>query len=230
MQIKTVAFDVGHTLVRYNNPLNWKKLYIPALKQAAEKSRLILPESAFKEAALILSKYNTRENPREKEVSSAIIFEEILNAWGGSSNLLDPVRSAFYGFFQANAVCYGDAAGTLQALQDNGIKTAALTDVAYGMDNAYALRDIRELQPYLDVVLTSVDVGYRKPHKAGFLKLMEQLDVSANEMLYVGDEKKDIAGAKTLGIGSVLICREKEPPDWGQTFTIAKLSEICTLV
>ena len=24
MKIKAVSFDIGHTLVKYNNPLNWK--------------------------------------------------------------------------------------------------------------------------------------------------------------------------------------------------------------
>lgn len=30
--IKAVVFDIGHTLVHYKNPLNWRILYEPALK------------------------------------------------------------------------------------------------------------------------------------------------------------------------------------------------------
>lgn len=33
--IKAIGFDVGHTLINYRNPLNWRALYRPALEQAA---------------------------------------------------------------------------------------------------------------------------------------------------------------------------------------------------
>ncbi|MEA4965600.1 MAG: HAD family hydrolase [Oscillospiraceae bacterium] len=230
MKIKAVSFDVGNTLVRYNNPLNWKTLYIPALEQVVEQCRIRLPEDGIEQAASVLTKYNTRENPREKEVSSETIFKEILDVWGQPYHLLPPVKSAFYGFFQADAVCYEDAVDTLQVLRSKGVKVGALTDVAYGMDDSFSLQDIAAIQPLFDLVLTSVDVGYRKPHKAGFLKLLQEFHVSPSQMMYVGDEQKDIVGANSLGIVSVLINRDRTPPDWGQTHNIQSLQDLCQLI
>lgn len=58
------------------------------------------------------------------------------------------------------------------------------------------LKDFAMLTDYIDLILTSVDVGYRKPCKEGFLKTAECFNILPNEMIYVGDEEKDIVGAK----------------------------------
>lgn len=229
MRIKAVSFDIGHTLVRYNNPLNWKALYEPALRQVLERCG-IAGDAGLKAAEAILLRYNTRENPRETEVDSSTIFREILGVWGQPEEKLDAAKSAFYGFFQAGAVCFEDTEDALRTLRAAGMKLGALTDVAYGMDSAYALRDIAGIRHYFDLTLTSVDVGYRKPHGAGYERLLRAFCVYPAEMLYVGDEEKDIAGANALGIVSALICRNGEPADWGQQFTVRSLAELPALV
>lgn len=226
MKIKAVSFDIGHTLVRYQNPLNWKSLYGPALEQVAEKCGMDLTDEYRKAAVTILTKYNTRENPREREVTSDRIFTEIFDAWKQPYDKLESAKVAFYRFFQADAVCYEDVVETLRYLRSVGVKMGALTDVAYGMDNSFALQDIATIQPYFDVILTSVDVGYRKPNAAGFLMLLKVLGVSPSQMLYVGDEQKDIVGANALGIVSVLIDRHGTSADWGQKYTVPSLLHI----
>ncbi len=230
MNMKAVAFDIGYTLVRYNNPLNWKSLYEPALRHAFQKCGLDLPAKEIQIAAAILIKYNTRENPREKEVASAIIFTEILDALRLPHSLLETVKKAFYGFFQSGAVCYEDVLPALRRLQSANMKLGVLTDVAYGMDNVFSLRDIANIKKFFDVVLTSVDVGYRKPNPAGFTALLRAFDDSPPQMIYVGDEKKDIAGANALGIVSVLIDRKGASPDFGQKYTIQSLMELEEIV
>lgn len=230
MQIRAVSFDIGHTLVRYNNPLNWKALYAPALRQMGEAIAIEMPTECVRAASDILSRYNTREHPREKEVCAADIFGEILNCLGVPLERMDAAMAAFYSFFQAEACCYDDVERTLHDLREQGIRLGALTDVAYGMENAFSMRDIAPIHQYFDKVFTSVDVGWRKPNKAGFLMLLDALGVQAAEMLYVGDEEKDIAGANAVGISPVLVCRAGNPPDWGQRFTVRSLAEVCKLV
>ncbi len=226
MRIQAVSFDIGGTLVKYNSPLNWEPLYEPALKQACESCGLPLSQERIKTAINVLAKYNTRENPREREVDSQTIFKEIFDAWNRPYDGLDAVRAAFYGFFQADAVCYGDAEEALRRLKLAGLKIGALTDVAYGMDNSFSLRDIAPIRHYFDIILTSVDVGYRKPHAAGFSALLNAFKIPPSHMIYVGDEQKDIAGANALGVVSALIDRNGAPPDWGQSFTVQSLLDV----
>jgi len=230
MKIKAVSFDIGNTLVNYSNPLNWKSMYTPALRRVMEQCGLGVTDEMLGRAAAILARYNTRENPREKEVTADVVFGEILDAWDTGHAFLGKAKAVFYSFFQADAVCYEDAPETLGRLKDRGIKIGVLTDVAYGMENLLSLRDIAPIRKYIDLALTSVDIGYRKPNKAGYLKLLDSFRLLPPEMIYVGDEEKDIAGANNLGVVSVLVSRSGGVPDFGQKHTVFKLVDICSLI
>lgn len=190
MEIKAVSFDIGHTLIKYNNPLNWKSLYKPALVQVLEKCQFPESENHLQKAISVLSKYNTRENPRENEVNSEVIFSEIFDLWNQPYDLLALAKETFYGFFQAESICYDDT---------------------------------------VDVVFTSVDIGFRKPNKAGFIRLLQAFDITPSQMIYIGDEEKDIVGANALGIVSVLINRNGDCPNWSQNFTAHSLLDIQNL-
>lgn len=75
--IKAVVFDIGHTLVHYKNPLNWRSLYEPALQNVAQICNYQLTEDNYADAISILCEYNTRINPREKEVSADHIWSKM---------------------------------------------------------------------------------------------------------------------------------------------------------
>ena len=229
-RIQAMGFDVEHILVRYNNPLNWKGLYEPALRRVLAAYQLPENPARLEAAVRILLKYNTRENPREYEVSSEVIFQEIFEAWGENHRDFSQAKSAFYGFFQAAAVCYEDAAQTLRELCARGIRLGFLTDVAYGMDDAYALQDIAQIAHFFSAGLTSTNVGFRKPNAAGYEHLARALGVAPCEMLFVGDEEKDILGANRAGMVPVLIHRSDTAKNWGQAHTISNLDELLTLI
>ncbi len=226
MKIKAVSFDIGHTLVKYNNPLNWKALYKPAFKHISDALDLGFTQNDIRVASKVMSKYNTRQHPRENEINATIIFADIFNALDMPNVRLDGVLDAFYGFFQNGACLYDDAIDTLKALKSMDLKLGVLTDVAYGMGNKYSLSDIKDINDYFSIILTSVDVGYRKPNAAGFNMLLQAFHLHPYEMIYVGDEQKDIDGANELGIVSALINREGKAPKWGQKYTIRSLLEL----
>lgn len=228
-EIKAIGFDVGHTLIKYNNPLNWQGLYRPGLEHAAAAANITLSEDMIFAAIDVLLKYNTRVNYREWETTSDCIFNEILKRWGIQTDLYT-IKSGFYSFFKADAEPYPETIETMEKLKQYGIKTGILTDVAYGMDNVFSLEDISVLSDFIDIAITSVDVGYRKPNSAGYLKLLESLEIYPDEMIFIGDEEKDIIGAKKLGIVSALINRSKEIKDFGQDYTLESLSGIFSIL
>ena len=230
MDIKAVVFDVGHTLIYYNHQLSWQTLYPPAIKQVMKACNVDYTKEADENAQKILTKYNTRVNFREYEVSSDIIFSEILNTWRINIDNLENAKQAFYGYFQQGAVCYDDTEYTLQSLKRREIKIGVLTDVAYGMDNKYALKDLIPIQKYIDICLTSTDVRYRKPNKTGYLMLQKYFDVPFEQIVFVGDEEKDIVGANNAGMISVLINRTDTDKNYLQNYTINTLSEILELI
>lgn len=227
--MKAIGFDVGHTLIKYNNPLNWQGLYRSGLEYAAAAANITLSEDMILAAADVLLKYNTRVNYREWETTSDCIFNEILKRCGMQTDLYT-IKSGFYSFFLADAEPYPETIDTMKKLKQYGIKIGVLTDVAYGMDNVFSLEDISVLSDFIDVAITSVDVGYRKPNSAGYLKLLDSLGIYPNDMIFIGDEEKDIIGAKKLGIVSALINRSKEIKDFGQDYTLESLSGIFSIL
>lgn len=228
-EIKAIGFDVGHTLIKYKNPLNWQGLYRSGLEHAAAAADITLSEDMLIAATDVLLKYNTRVNYREWETTSDCIFNQILKSWGIQTDLY-ALKSGFYSFFKADAEPYPETIDTMEKLKQHGIKIGILTDVAYGMDNEISLEDISILSDYIDIAITSVDVGYRKPNSAGYVKLLESLEIFPNGMIFIGDEEKDIIGAQKLGIVSALINRSKEIKDFGQDYTLESLSDILSIL
>jgi putative hydrolase of the HAD superfamily len=121
---------------------------------------------------------------------------------------------------------YEDTILTLQKLKEKDFKIGILTDVPYGMGKEYVLKDIAQFKEYVDVILTSVEVGYRKPNVQGYKELSSKLCVSESDMIFIGDESKDIIGANNAGMFSVLINRTNEVFNYGQKKTIKSLVEL----
>lgn len=227
---KAIVFDIGETLVRYNIPLNWSLLSKPALECVAKHCDMVLSDEDIKSAQIVLNKYNTRLNPREYEVSSDDIFSEIIKCWNISENYIDIVKEGYYSYFRRDAKVFDDVPDILSALKRLGIKTATLSDVAYGMDNVYALEDISEVISLIDFPLTSNDVGYRKPNPTGLLMLSNMLGVNPQEIIFVGDEEKDMTCAANAGVCGVLINRTEDKKEYGQRFEIKSMKKLIDLI
>lgn len=228
--IQAIVFDIGQTLAYYPIPLNWSALYRPAFERIAEIFGLKISEEEYSHIAQTLAKYNTRINPREVEVSSDTVFRELLEGTNISIGLLNDIKREFYQFFRNDVVIYDEVEDTLKELKSRGIKTATLSDVAYGMDNEFALSDISGVINYIDIPYTSNDAGYRKPGSKGFLLLSEKMNVDITEMAFVGDEKKDIECAKNAGTLAVLINRTGEEKNYGQDYTVSSLDELLKIL
>ena len=228
--IKAVVFDIGQTLIEYNKPLNWSKSYRPALERAAKACNINLSEMDFQKAVNVLSTYNTRINPREYEVSSNKIFAEIFEKLAVPQSHFELLKSEFYAFFNNETSVFEDIIPVLKQLNANGIVLATLSDVAYGMDNEFALADISEIKDYIQYPVTSNDVGLRKPNTKGLLFLSEKMNIPLSQMVMVGDEEKDIICANNAGVYSVLINRSKELKDFGQMKSIHTMLELPEIV
>ena len=230
MSIKAIGFDIGGTLVNYNKPLNWSASYYDAIKYMCEENNLEFNENRFNLAKEVLEKYNTRVNPREKEVTSDIIFGEIFEKWNEPKSKIYESKKAFYTFFQRETNLYEDAKKLLEYCYENHILCAVYTDVAYGMDDEFSLKDIEEFKKYINLKLTSENVGYRKPNKKCFEIMLEKFNCKPQEIFYVGDEEKDIIGPKTVGMTSILINRENKEKNFNQDYTVTDLTEIIDII
>ena len=224
--MKAIVFDIGQTLTYYPVPLNWSKLYRPAFGSVAEKLGIQFTEEEYTHFGEVLTKYNTRINPRDKEYSSDTIFTEILENTTVDKSLMQDIKREFYSYFRVDTNVYPEAEDALMKIKEMGILTATLSDVPYGMDNELALGDIGPLIKYIDLPYTSNDTGYRKPCKEGLLMIAYKLGIDPSEMAFVGDENKDMECARNAGVKAILINRTDEKKDFGQDIVISDLNEL----
>lgn len=226
--MKAIGFDLGKTLIDYKDvPSSWQSLYHEALTDVAVKCGCKVTNDLIEKGKQVLTKYNTRINPRLTEVASETIFREILAFWGLSTgDYLEIAESAFFTYFRKELVVFDDTLRILQFLKDKNIKIGVLTDVPYGMSHKFLELDLAPIAEYIDVVLSSVDVGVRKPDRKGYMDLAAGLHVNACDMAFVGDEEKDIKGADKAGMFSVLIDRSGRSAGYGENKRIASLLEL----
>jgi len=230
-----VGFDLGDTLCEYAGvPLNWEREYSAALAAVAGACGRELTSERLRSGTGVLLRYNTRRTPRpdDREFSAEHIFRELLESWGVPLEFLDGSIAAFFRHFRQSLRAFPESADVLAKLRRFGIPTGVLTDVPYGMPRRLVLADLLEAGlPIPDErIITSTVVGHRKPHPAGFLALARDLGVPCDQLMYVGNERKDVDGGNAAGCQTVLLWRAlDEAPAWSQAFTIRSLEELFRL-
>ena len=225
---------MGDTLVFYRDtPLNWAALYPDALRSVAAVCGFSPTTEQLAAAGQSLARYNTRIVPRTSEVRAEEILSSILRVWGiDASAQVQPAIRAFFTFFRQRLSVYAETIPVLTSLRERGILIGILTDVAYGMPREFVQQDLNDagISGLSDVLLTSVDAGMRKPEAAGYIALAARLGVALQEMLYVGNEPKDVIGASRAGVLAVFLDREGRGDNYGQQFTISTLNGIAEII
>ncbi len=228
--IRAVGFDIGDTLLFYGDtPLDWSSRYPEALAAVATACAVSPTPAEFAAASAILLEYNTRVRPRAHEVTAEEIFTRVLSTWSVNSfERMTLAIDAFFTFFQQQMRAFPETVEVLRALRAADLRLGALTDVPYGMPHRFVGRDLvgAGVAELLDAVVTSAMVGVRKPETAGYHSLAAALGVEPGEMLYVGNEPKDVIGARRAGVRSAFLDRARAGGDHGQEFTIDSLVAI----
>ena len=226
MKIKAICFDLGETLIYSGNPPSWSSNYKNALAKGFNSIKKSPTEEDYNNCIKILTKYNTREYPRELEIKSEKIFDEIMRELKIRISDKNIFEDEFFGYFLQNNRLYDDTKDVLEDIKKYNLKTGILTDVPYGRVKGFIAEDIIEINKNIDIILSSVDVGYRKPNISGYIMLAKKLKIETNQMIYIGNEEKDIIGANNAGIISVLINRTDEKLNYGENYQFKNLKEM----
>jgi len=215
-QIKAIGFDLFNTLITADRQALNEAM--SRLTHSLQQSGLALEQEAFKkahrEAALRFIKETRR---RGRETHNRFWISAALETQGYNVQPDDPrIAKAVSAYFSAFPEHCHLIPGTSEML--GTLKGSYRLGLLSNFTHAPAAREIIDgvgLAPFFDVVVISGELGYCKPHPLIFRRLIEQLRVKENQILYVGDDPEpDITGAQRAGLRPIWMTyvRDKNLP------------------
>jgi len=120
---------------------------------------------------------------------------------------LEPALRAFGDHYRAfngkSSLPYPGVVEGLQRLRAASLKLACVTNKARAFTTP--LLEATGLAPLLDAVVTSDDVGRRKPHPEPYLRACKDLGVSPDQALVIGDSANDAEAGRAAGCRVLLV-------------------------
>lgn len=228
--IKAVFFDWFNTLADFEPPRH--QLYSQALGEFG----IELPPQKIKRGILIADQHYFEENAKspvekrspEERTEVYLHYPKAILAEAGVKvpkelplKILKTVSQQFKGVTFA---LFDDVIPTLKMLKQQIIILGLITNLA--KDVNLICRQLG-LEPYIDFVVTSQEVGVDKPKPPIFLAALDKAKVNASETIHVGDQYKfDVVGARGVGITPILIDRYDTYPGVSDCSRIHSLTEV----
>ncbi len=202
----TVIFDVGGTLVGFEDDASFAEFL----------STVDVPHRFVSPTDLRLSMLHTLSLRRHELVGLGLDDESINYWWLTIFEDLFPhspsTAKRMWGLFKNNYFdsLFSDSIPILELLKKRGVPLGIVSN--YGTHLLDLLPKL-EIFDYFGFIIVSAIVGVTKPHPKIFEMAIEEAGVSADQILYVGDNViDDIEGANDVGIDAVLINRPGREP------------------
>ncbi len=228
--IKAVFLDWFNTLARYEPPR--EELYSRALQEFGievspkELIRGILAADSYFFEENAISPVHKRDPKEQAEVW--MHYQSIILAEAGVKvtkelplKIMKKMQQLYKG---VTFTLFDDVLSTLKELKEQGFILGLLTNLTNDV-NSICRR--LGLEPYLNFVVSSGEVGVDKPDPRFFLAALKQAAVEPQEVIHVGDQYKiDIEGARRVGITPILIDRYNLYPEVSDCPRIHSLAEL----
>lgn len=137
-----------------------------------------------------------------------VLMECSLRAAGEENpERLDEAMERYGRIFDANCTYhvtpYAGVVGMLKDLKERGIRLGVLSNKPHQQ----TVKVVREIfgDGIFDCVQGQQETVARKPDPAGVLRLMEEMQVTGEECLYVGDSEVDIRTGRNAGVKTISV-------------------------
>ncbi|HEX3807352.1 MAG TPA: HAD-IA family hydrolase [Gaiellaceae bacterium] len=204
--LRAVVFDVDFTIARPGPDLGPE-----GYRRLGERHGLTLDPERYEQArraALVdLKKHPELDHDEEIWIR---FTQRIIEGMGGAGDTYAAAVEMERAWSHVHHFeLYEDAPPVLDALRARGLKLGLLSNTERDLDEFVAHHRLS-----VDAVLTSRSHGKTKPHETIFRRILELLDVRAEEALMVGDTlEDDVEGATAVGMRAVLVDRDGRYPE-----------------
>jgi putative hydrolase of the HAD superfamily len=136
----------------------------------------------------------------------------VLAETGVPAHAMDEVCAARQEFVRGCLVPRPGAADTLRRLREDGLKVGLITVCSEDVETLWPESEFAGL---FDAEIFSSRIGISKPDPRIYLACCDELGVSPEDSVFVGDGANDeLDGARRVGMQAILIHRPGEDPPW----------------
>lgn len=214
-KIKCVLFDLGSTLIEYENN-RWDEMSLMALQAGYRYlQRIIDPLPSMEK---ITDEYlKIRDSNREysgrtlEEWNVPDKIAELFETVGikNDEKIISKFFSKYYKVISDQLTIFDDTVEVLEQLKKAGLKIGLVSNTIFPeSDHKDDLKRFGIIE-YFDFMIFSSSFGYRKPHRLIYEKAIELSGCKAEQSIFVGDRyEEDYFGPRENGIFSILKFRE----------------------
>ncbi len=213
---KWIVFDIDGTLIHYyTNEQEFKRL----LKKAVSTTLSFLQTAGFRNISKIGLWERVESENREQLTGEVRLLENRLqHVFQLDPKLLTPsfqfqLAKQFLQPFFTQSRLYSEVQSVLSTLKQRKFTLAILANTLWDSPTELWKQELQryEISHYFEHMFFARDIGWRKPAAKIFEHLMNELAVTPEEILVVGDDpREDIIGANKVGIDAVLVDRHNQ--------------------
>jgi len=227
--IKAVFFDIGNTL--YNVEIKDSPLWCNAISEKLRDLGINVSVNdvlnAFK---------NAREELKTLFAPNELWYLAILSLTLKRLGIVPKPKIAmivykvFTKTFSESFKLKAKAEEALRTLKDMGLRIGIISNSSSN-DVVYEALVKDDLEKYIDVLVTSQQISWKKPSPRIFHYACELLSVKPQEAIHVGDDPyADILGSKKAGLVAIQILTKNNKPSPYADFVVHNLSEIPEII
>jgi HAD superfamily hydrolase (TIGR01549 family) len=233
MRVRAVLFDLGNTLLEYAAPAPWREVLpklleriVPVVQERCGEVGMDPAEFGVRVAEVVSGEKARGLEHRGQAWHFAERLQEGLGEVGltADEETLEALTDAFYEPIRAVTRPYADTTESLERIGGLGAAMGIITNSPWDTPERTVRGDVEKwgLEGFFGAFVCSGEVPWRKPSPEFMWAAAEELRVSPEDCLVVGDRlERDIAGAQAAGMRSVWVNREGlaapgdgPEPDW----------------
>jgi FMN phosphatase YigB (HAD superfamily) len=233
--LPAIAFDLGNTLVPFGPTES--EMLMNNLYDMARVSDRSIGRSVFRDSYAAMVRQETVLRDRGCWESDPVwrakgICSDLMSKGIRTDSLEHDLVTSHPMAFSRCLVFPERSISILERLRGMGVKLALVSNAMDGKGIRISLRE-QGVEPLLDPIIVSEELGIAKPHPRIFRKALEGLRVKASECAYVGDRYEiDVVGAKVAGMYPIYTTEygtEGEPPE-GADLSVPTIRDIGELL